>query len=117
MPHSKLLELTVYNSYYRFSSDELISIVSSKRKGFTLACGARYEDVVKAILAYPSSFLISNNSDWSKITFRDAFDAIYGSMNNSIVKSEDPFERVYNKKGYRLALLIDNSPDFKLTLN
>ena len=37
-------------------------------------------------------------------------------MKTKFVKSDDPMERVYNKKGYRLALLIDNSPAFKFTL-
>ena len=51
------------------------------------------------------------------ITLEDALDAIYGPKKTSLVKSEDAFERVYNKKGYKLALLINNSPAFKLTLH
>ena len=38
-------------------------------------------------------------------------------MKISFVNSDDSFERVYNKKGYRLSLLIDNSPAFKLSLD
>ena len=38
-------------------------------------------------------------------------------MKISFVNSDDRFERVYNKKGYRLSLLIDNSPGFKLSLD
>ena len=52
LPHSNLVELTMrYNDLsfddqrtYYFSSDELISIASSKKKGFTLQCIAKYED-------------------------------------------------------------------------
>ena len=60
-----LLELTVNDDRYRkerdanypcSSSDELISIASPKKKGFTLTSGANYEDIVKAIFACPSSF-------------------------------------------------------------
>ena len=50
------------------------------------------------------------------ITIKDALDALYGPMKTSFVKSDDPFELVYNKKGYKLALLIDNSPAFKFTI-
>ena len=114
LPHSNLVELTVKIC---LSSDEMISIASSKKKGFTLTCSAKYEDVVKAIHSCPSTFFISNNSRLSVITLEDALDAIYGPMKTSFVKSEDQFERVYNKKGYRLVLRIDNSPDFKLTLD
>ena len=110
MPHSNLLELIFVRNIC--SSDEMISIASSKNKGFTLTCGAKYEDLVKAIIACPSSFFISNNSDGSIIRIEDALDAIYGPMKTSFVKSEDAFERVYNKKGYRLAIQIDNSPAF-----
>ena len=53
----------------------------------------------------------------SIITFKDAFDAIHGPIKISFIKSDDSFERVYNKKGYRLSLLIDNSPAFKLSLD
>ena len=90
----------------------MISIASSKKKGFTLTCRAKYEDLVKAILACPFSFFISDDTDGSIITIEDALDAIYGPMKTSYVKIEDAFERVYNKKGYRLALIIDNSPAF-----
>ena len=110
MPHTNLLELTLVNNIC--SSDEMISIANSKNKGFTLTCGAKYEDLVKAVLACPSSFFISSNSKNSIITLEDALDAIHGPMKTSLVKSEDAFERVYNKKGYRLALIIDNSPAF-----
>ena len=95
----------------------MITIASSKKKGFTLDCNACYEDLVKAILTCPSKFFISNYSFKSIITFEDAFDAIYGPMKISFVNSDDSFERVYNKKGYRLSLLIDNSPAFKLSLD
>ena len=95
----------------------MISIASSKKKGFTLTCRAIYEDLVKAIIACPFSFFISNNSKKSIITIEDALDAIHGPVKTSFVKSEDEFERVYNKKGYRLAIRIDNSPAFKLTLH
>ena len=115
MPHTNLLELTLVNNIC--SSDEMISIANSKNKGFTLTCRAKFEDLVKAIIACPSSFFISNNSDKSIITIEDALDAIYGPLKTSFVKSENEFERVYNKKGYRLALRIDNSPAFKLTLH
>ena len=94
----------------------MISIASSKKKGFTLTCRAIYEDLVKAIIACPSSFFISNNREYL-ITIEDALDAIYGPMKTSFLISEDPFERVYNKKGYRLSLLINNSPAFFLTLD
>ena len=88
MPHSNLVELTM--KYPDLSSDELISIASSKKKGFTLTCEASYEDIVKAIIACPFSFFIPNNySDESIITIKDALDAIYGSLKTSIVKSED----------------------------
>ena len=43
--------------------------------------------------------------------------AIYSPKRTSYVKSDDPLERVYNKKGYRLALINDNSPDFKMALD
>ena len=99
-----------------FSSDELISIASSKKKGFTLKIRGKYKDLVKAILACPTSIFISSNTKKSIITIEDALDAIYGPVKTSFVKSEDEFERVYNKKGYRLALRIHNSPAFKLTL-
>ena len=56
LPHSNLLELILVRNIY--SSDEMISIASSKNKGFTLTCGAKYEDLVKAIIACPSSFFI-----------------------------------------------------------
>ena len=75
--------------YNALSSDELISIANTKKKGFTLTCRAKYEDLVKAILACPFSFFISSNSKKSIITFEDALDAIYGSLKTSIVKSED----------------------------
>lgn len=94
----------------------MISITSSKKKGFTLTCKATYEDLVKAIIACPSSFLISNNSSGSIITLEDAIDAIYGPMKTSFVTSEDPLERVYNKKGFKLALTIDDTNAFKLQL-
>ena len=42
--------------------------------------------------------------------------AIYSPKRTSYVKSDDPLERVYNKKGYRLAFLIDNRPEFKSKL-
>ena len=90
----------------------MISIASSKKKRFTLTCGANYEDLVKTIIACPSSFFISNNSMNSIITLEDALDAIYGPKKTSLVKIEDTFERVYNKKGYRLAFIIDDSPAF-----
>jgi hypothetical protein len=48
----------------------------------------------------------------SIITIEDALEAIYRPLKTSFIKSEDPLERVYNKKGYRLALLIDNSLAF-----
>ena len=88
-------------------------------KGFTLTCDARLEDIVTAIKACPSSFFFkfSSFNDTSIITFEDALNAIYGPMKTSNVASEDPFERVYNKKGYNLALLIDNSPAFKSTIH
>ena len=79
MHHSNLLELKFnYNNIY--SSDELISIASNKKKGFILTCGARLEDVVKAVHAYPSSFFISNNSYDSMISIEDALNAIYAPM-------------------------------------
>ena len=56
LPHSNLLELAVKDAY--FSSDELISIANSKKKGFTLKSNATYEDIVKAIKSCPSSFFI-----------------------------------------------------------
>ena len=56
------------------------------------------------------------NYDIITITLEDALDAIYGPMKTSFVKSDDPFELIYNKKGYKLALLIDNSPAFKFTI-
>ena len=37
-------------------------------------------------------------------------------MKTSYVKSDNRMRRVYNKKGYKLALLIDDSPAFKFTL-
>ena len=43
-------------------------------------CGDFCEDVVKSILACPSSFFISNYRGDSIITFEDALNAIYGSM-------------------------------------
>ena len=95
----------------------MISIASSKKKGFTLTCRAIYEDLVKAIIACPFSFFISNNSKKSIITIEDALDAIYGPVKTSFVLSEDEFERVYNKKGYRLALRIHNSPALQLTFH
>ena len=58
----------------------MISIASNKKKGFTLTCGATLEDVVKSILACPSSFFISTNYSKSIITFEDALNAIYGPM-------------------------------------
>ena len=79
MHHSNLLELKFnYNNIY--SSDELISIASNKKKGFILTCGARLEDVVKAINAFPSCFFILTISKNSIITFEDALNAIYGPM-------------------------------------
>ena len=109
MPHSNLVELKVN---IRLSSDEMISIASRKNKGFILKCVANYEDLVNAIIACPSSFFISNYWDESIITLEDALDAIYGPMKTSFVKSEDALERVYNKKGYRLSLIINYSPAF-----
>ena len=62
---NNLLELTVcddlddkklFKNYPCSSSDELISIASPKKKGFTLTSGASYENIVKAIFACPSSF-------------------------------------------------------------
>ena len=53
-----------------------------------------------------------NDFRYSMITLEDALDAIYGPKKTSLVKSVDTFERVYNKKGLRLALRIDNSPAF-----
>ena len=38
-------------------------------------------------------------------------------MQTSYVKSDDPLERVINKKGYKLALKNDKSPAFKLALD
>ena len=69
----------------------MISIASSKKKGITLTCCAKYEDVVKAIHSFPSSFFISRNTYESIITIEDALDAIYGPMKTSFVKSEDAF--------------------------
>ena len=94
----------------------MISIASSKKKGFTLTCEASYEDVVKAIIACPTSFFISRYNKNSLITLEDAINAIYGPMKTSFIKSDDPLERVYNKKVYRLAFLIDNRPEFKSKL-
>ena len=37
-------------------------------------------------------------------------------MKTSIVTSDDPFERIYNKKGFKLALKIDETYDFKFQL-
>ena len=37
-------------------------------------------------------------------------------MKTSYVESDNPINRIYNKKGYKLALTIDNSPAFKLAL-
>ena len=95
----------------------MISIASNKKKGFTFTCEASYEDVVKAIFACPSSFFFSRNFDGSIIIFEDAIEAIYGPMKTSFTKSDDPVERVYNKKGYRFARLIDNSPAFNSTVH
>ena len=80
MPHSNLLELAVRDFNNIYSSAELISIASNKKKGFILTCGARLEDVVKAIHACPSSFFILTTSKNSIITFEDALKAIYGPM-------------------------------------
>ena len=95
----------------------MITIALNKKKGFTLDCGACYEDLVKAIFTCPSKIFISKNYKKSLITFEDAFDAIHGPMKISFVKSDDRFARVYNKKGFKLALIIDDSPAFKLALH
>ena len=114
MPHANILELTIEKS--RLSYNELISIASNKKKGFTLTCRAKYEDLFKAIIACPFSFFISSDTDGSIINLEDAIDAIYGPMKTSIVTSDDPFERIYNKKGFKLALKIDETYDFKFQL-
>ena len=89
LPHSNLLEITFFPFYrlggnyrgnYKFSSAELISIASNKKKGFTLSCSTRLEDIVKAVHACPSSFFISRTSDESIITLEDALNAIYAPM-------------------------------------
>ena len=48
------------------------------------------------------------------ITSEDAINAIYSPIKTSYVNSDDPMQRIYNKKGFRLALLDDNSSAFKL---
>ena len=53
LPHSNLVELTM--KYPDLSSDELISIARSKKKGFILTCKTLYEDLIKIIIACPSS--------------------------------------------------------------
>ena len=51
------------------------------------------------------------------ITCEEAIDFIYAPVKNiSCLNSDDPLERVYNKKGYKLALNIDDSPAFRLAL-
>ena len=51
------------------------------------------------------------------ITSEDAINAIYSPIKTSYVNSDDPMQRIYNKKGFRLALLDDNSSAFKLALD
>ena len=52
----------------------------------------------------------------SLITSEDAINAIYSPIKTSYVNSNDPVQRIYNKKGFRLALLDDNSSACKLAL-
>ena len=77
-------------------------------------CYANYEDGIKAIQSCPNSFFV--NYGGGVISKEDAIDAIYAPMKTSYVKSDNPITRVYNKKGFKLALTIDNSPAFKLAL-
>ena len=118
MPHLTLDELTIsgHCSNLCCSAEDLISLVRNKKKGFTLICNAKYEDGVKAMLACPSSVFLFKSTYFSLISFEDAINAIYEPMKTIYVKSFDPLERVYNKKGYKLALSSDNTPTFKLAL-
>ena len=92
--------------------------MANKNKGFTLICNVKHhEDAVRAILACPSSvFIFDQSTDSYLISYEDAINATYGPMKTTYVKSDDPLERVYNKKGFKFASSIDNTPAFKVAL-